>query len=85
MPVIKCSNCGEEASSTWKKCPHCGKPLKGKRLKDPSPRLGCFPSFLIIIFIAAVMLYAAMYHIGWGDELLEIIARRLEWLKSLIQ
>ena len=73
MPVKKCSHCGNAVSAAWKECPICEKPLKGKTIVDRADRLGCLPGFLVILLAAAVMLYMAIYYIGWLDEYTRIV------------
>ena len=73
MPIIKCSQCGQAVSDAWTDCPICEKPLQGKTVLDRDERLGCLPGFLVILLAAAVMLYLAVYHIGWLEEYERII------------
>ena len=69
MAIKKCRYCGEKVSATFKTCPFCEKPLRGRTITDYSGRVSPLTGLLILLFCAAALLYAFMYIVGWEEEI----------------
>ena len=79
MPLKKCRECGELVNATWKECPVCHKPLKGRTIHDGNKHV--LPGFLVILLIAAAVLWGVMNHMDWALDVQKNLSDLVDMIK----